>query len=141
MKLWTWHKPDFSLVHGQVDHERSEYVQSVKGIAEAYRQLAERIGTSQFIWCYTAPDQHIVLPCHTEVEWSLDVPRDSILRFVDDIVLNRILGIRCGLPSKIRYGWLDEALQRFPYDAAARDCFRAEREDSFWTQSPPGESW
>lgn len=36
MKLWTWHKPDFSLVAGHVDHSKSEYFQTVKGIPEAY---------------------------------------------------------------------------------------------------------
>lgn len=53
MTLWTWYKPGFSLLHGRVDHERSEYVQSVEGIAEAYRELAARIGTNQFVWCDT----------------------------------------------------------------------------------------
>lgn len=137
MKLWTWQKPDFSLLDGHVDHERSEYVQSVEGLAEAYRELAARIGTSQFVWCNTVAGQRAVLPCQTEVQWILDVPREAILRFVDDIVWNRILRIRCAVPTRTRLGWFDEALQRFPGDAAARERFVAERSESFWSQSPP----
>ncbi|MCH7702889.1 MAG: hypothetical protein IID37_14490, partial [Planctomycetes bacterium] len=140
-KLWTWHKPDFSLLDGHVDHTRSEYVRTVDGVGGACRQLAARIGTGQLIWCYTVPDQRIVRPCHTEVEWVLDVPPKSILQLVDDIVWNRILGIRCTLPPKIRHAWRDEALRRFPYDAGARAGFETEQEESFWTQPPSGESW
>jgi hypothetical protein len=47
MKLWTWHKPDFSLLGGHVDHKRSEYVQTVERVAEAYRELAARISTPE----------------------------------------------------------------------------------------------
>lgn len=141
MRLWTWHEPDFSVLDGHVDHDRSEYVQTVEGAGEAYREMAARIGTSQFVWCYTVPDQHIVLPCHTKVEWVLDVTPKSILRFVDDIVWNRILGIRCALPTKIRLDWFNEALHRFPEDTAARERFLTEREESFWAQPPPGGSW
>ena len=141
VKLWTWHKPDFSLLDGHVDHQRSEYVQTVQGVADAYRKLAARIGTGKIVWCYTVPHQRTVLPCHTDVEWILAVPRESILRFVDDIVWNRILGIRCALPSKIRHDWCDKALHRFPDDADARKRSEEELEESFWAQPPPGESW
>ncbi len=141
MKVWTWHKPDFSLLNGHVDPKRSEYVQSVTGVAEAYRHLAALIGTSQFVWCYTIPGQRIQLPCHTEVEWTLDVPSDSILGFVDDIVWNRILGIRCGVSSEMREAWRNEAMRSFPHDAAARGRHLTEQEESFWTQALPGERW
>lgn len=141
MKLWTWHTPDFFLLKGRVDHNRSEYYQTVEGVPDAYSKLFELIGTSQFVWCYTVPDQRIVLPCHTQVERILDVPRESILRFVDGIVWNRILGIRCELPSEIWHTWRDEALHRFPEDRAARKRFRDEQEEVFWAQQPPGESW
>lgn len=141
MKLWTWHKPDFSLLAGRVDHNRSEYVQTVEGVRDAYRELAARIGTSQLVWCNTVPGQRIVLTCHTDVEWILDVPRKSILQFVDDIVWSRILGIRCALPSEIRYRWREEALHYFPKDGAPRKRFLAEKENSFWTVLPPGKSW
>jgi hypothetical protein len=152
MKLWTWHKPDFSMLDGHVDHKKSEYFQTIKGYQGACQELAGRVGTSQYIWCNTIQGQlwcntiqgqHGLLPHHTKVEWVLDVPRDSILRFVDDIVWNRILDMRCALPNQVRLGWRNEAISRFPndYDREARDRFEKQRKDSFWAQPPPGGSW
>jgi hypothetical protein len=141
VKLWTWHKPDFSLLKGRVEHERSEYVQSVGGVRDAYRELAARIGTDQFIWCYTVPNQRIISAAHMEVEWVLDVPPEAILRFVDDLVWNRILGIRCALPPSMRFTWKQQALRRFPNDITARRESEQQQEEAFWTQPPPSESW
>jgi hypothetical protein len=36
MQLWTWHMPDFSLLDGRVEHDRSKYVQMVAGVREAW---------------------------------------------------------------------------------------------------------
>lgn len=141
MKLWTWHKHRFSLIDGCVDHERSEYVQTVPGVRQAYRELAYHIGTDQIIWCYTSPVQYIQLSCHTEVEWVLDVPSKQILRFVDDIIWNRIIGRRCALLPLMRFQWKDEALRRFPHDPAARRQYEQEQEDLFWDQKAPGGNW
>lgn len=142
MRLWTWHKPDFSLFDGHVDHELSEYVRTVNGVREAYNNLADRLGTDQLIWCYTKPNQRIILPHHSEVEWILDVPTVKILAFIDDIVWNRILGIRCGLPRELERKWKDESINRHPYDPNAAHKFVKSRRDEFWSQStPPGGWW
>lgn len=141
MKLWTWQTPDFRLFDGRVDHNRSYYYQTVEGVPSAYKKLAELIGTNQLIWCYTVPDQRIVLPCHTEVELILDVPRESILAFVDEVVWNRILGIRCELPSGVWRPWRDDGRRSFPGNVAAQNHHEAKQRGAYWTQPPPGENW
>ena len=140
MKLWTWHKPDFSLVAGRVDHRKSEYFQT-DGIPEAHATLAACTGTDQIIWCYTLPNQRPILPCRTEQEWFLDVPPEEILCFVDEIVWNRVLGIRCAVPNGLRFRWKNEAIARFPHDIDARHKHQEELADQFWDQSPPGRTW
>lgn len=141
MRLSTWHKPDFSLLAGRVERSKSEYVQTVKAIRPAYAELAVRLGTDQFIWCYTVPNQHFTVPSRTEVEWILDVPTAAVLRFVDDIVWNRILGVRCALPASIRFKWKDEAYRQFPRNAQRRHAAEKALEEAFWSQEPPRGSW
>ncbi|MHC4696141.1 MAG: hypothetical protein ACYTFA_05290 [Planctomycetota bacterium] len=141
MRLWTWHKPDFSLLDGRVDHEQSEYACSVPGLRNAYRELFSRLGTSQLIWCDTLPDQRMVRAGHTEIEWILEVPSEAIVRFVGDVVWNRILGKRCALPPEIRWARKNKALHRFPDNTRARKEFEKAEEESFWTQRPPSGSW
>jgi hypothetical protein len=141
MRLWTWHKPDFSLLDGHVDHKLSEYVQKVDGVREAYLNLSSHLSTDQFIWCYTKPNQRIILPHHSEVEWILEVPTVKILAFIDDIVWNRILGIRCGLPRELELRWKDESISRHPYDPNAAHKFVKLRRDEFWNQTAPLGGW
>jgi hypothetical protein len=112
MKLWTWQSPDFSLTEGHVIPERSDYFQTVLGIPKAYRRLWKRFGTDQIIWCYTNADAHYKSPI-VETEWSLDVPDAQVLAFVDDLVWNRILGIKCALPRPLCRDWTEEQVAAF----------------------------
>jgi hypothetical protein len=142
MQLWTWHKPDFSLLEGRVDHEKSEYVQTVEGVREAYRELVKRIGTDQFIWCYTKSNQRIVLPHHTEKEWILEVPSTKILKFVDDIIWNRILGIKnFDPPAELKRKWKEKSIARYPYDPVASKKLAKSWNDEFYNQEPPTGNW
>lgn len=141
MKLWTWHESDFSLLDGQVDYERSEYAQEDQGLRTAYRELASHLGTSQFIWCYTIRDERVVLDHHTKVEWTLEVPSDEVLCFVEGIVWNRILEIKCGLPNEIRRPWTEDARRLHPDDRDALDEFVRVQTESFWAQPPPSGGW
>ena len=141
MRLWTWQKPGFPLCSGRVDHERSEYVQTVPGVREAYQRLSNHLGTDQFVWCYTKPDQRIVLPVHTEVEWILEIPSDNILAFIDDIVWNRILGIECGLPRYLELQWKRASMECFPDDSEARTKYVKSQRKQFWGQTPPLGDW
>ncbi len=139
MQLWSWQEPGFSLFEGSVDHEQSEYVRSVAGIREAYRGLAQRLGTNQLIWCYTVRDEYIRFG--TRVEWVLDVPTTHVLAFMDGIVWNRILGIKSSVPQELRWQWTQEAIRLFMPDVAAAERHEQECYKRFWDQAPPPGGW
>lgn len=141
MNLWTYHPPDFSLTEGRVDHQRSEYFRDVNGLPEAYRELCSRIGTDdQIIWCYTRDDGYMPTGI-PRVEWALDVPMTAIIRFVDEIVWNRILGNRCTLPRSLYHEWKDEAIRMHPGDRDAQKAFIQRREEEFWRAPAPHGDW
>ena len=141
MRLWTWHKPYFLLVEGKIDHAKSEYYNMVNGVPEAYKRLHQMIGTGQVIWCFIQREDHIAVPSAPEIEWELEVPEDYILGFVDTIMWNKILGIRCSLPSTIGHQWFDEARKREPSDANKRRQIEQQLKDKFWANVQPGVSW
>ena len=91
MRLWTYHKPDFSLTSGRVDLSRSDYFRCMPEIPGAYAELARRVGTDQIIWCYVRPDEYNNIPELTCVEWALDVPDDQVLAIIDSFVWERII--------------------------------------------------
>lgn len=135
MRLWTWHRPEFPLIEGRVDISRSEYADNPR-IMAAYKEVADRIGTDQIIWCYTVPDQRIQLPCHTHVEWVLDVPRDKILCFVDEIIWGVIRGEQVALPDE-RRRWRNEAIARSPDDPGAWRHYEEQQKARFFASLPP----
>jgi len=146
MELWTWHEPDFSLLSGRVEHNRSEYYQRVPGIVAAYDELWHRLkNDGQLVWCCTDISEHGDLESSPHVLWKLDVPPDQILGFVDEIVWNRILGFRCSCQS-LRYSWQSRAIEaccadRKPLDTELLTSMAQQYEDEFWNASPPGGSW
>ena len=94
--LWTYHKPCFSLVKGRVDHTRSSYWE-MEGIPEAYAEVSARLGTDQWICCFTVDAERSERPetlvNQHEVEWVLDIPSDlELVWFYDVGVWARILG-------------------------------------------------
>ncbi len=89
--LWSWQEPDFSLTEGAVDHRRSEYYKTVAGVPKSYKELSKRLGTDQFIWCYTRQDEYNPRLGCTRVEWQLKVPEDRVLRKVCSVVWHCIV--------------------------------------------------
>ena len=138
MRLWTYHTPDFSLTSGRVNHSQSDYYRTVPGVPEAYAELWRRLGTDQIVWCY-AQDGEQAATTTPHVEWLLEIP--NVLAFVDGIVWNRILGIRCQVPKTLRYAWKNKSIVRFPHNASERHGFIERQTDAFWTMSPPGGDW
>lgn len=139
MKLWTFHKPDFSITEGRVDHTKSSYFQTVAGVPDAYCELWKRVGTDQIIWCFTSRKEAETGMC--EVEWSLDVPDSDILAFVDGFVWNRILEIRCHVPRRLYQHWRSEALSLYPNNLQERDKFVDAKTEDYWSQEPPEDGW
>lgn len=110
--LWSWQEPDFSLTEGTVDHGRSYYYNTVRGVPESYKELSVRLGTDQFVWCYTRQDGYNPGRGCTRVEWQLEVPEDRVLRKACGVVWHCIVwcnGGEHGLvgkpPKKFEYLW------------------------------------
>lgn len=141
VRLWTWHKPDFSLTSDRVDWSRSDYYndESLPEVRKAYARLAEQLGTDQIIWCVTRREDHIVLPSDECCEWEIEVPSDNILRFVNAIVWNRIIGRNNVYPN---YGreWRHRAAIQAPGDEA-RQCEIVKQCEMAFDASLPPSLW
>jgi hypothetical protein len=137
--LWTLHSPDFDIRTGRVDHNKSEYYLNTPGVKEAYHELWRRLNTpeGQIIWCYTTNDE-IVKTGIEEILWELQIPRENVICFIDDLVWNRILGIRCDVGKTLRRKLRDEAINKCPGNSSS--CFDKLLDD-FWNQKPKTGSW
>ncbi len=137
--LWTIHPPDFDLTSGRVDHSKSEYYLTVSGVKEAYQELWRRLNTpeGQIIWCYAKNDD-IVKTGEEKIMWELQIPREKVICFLDSLVWNRILGIRCAVGNTMRRQWIKEAIENDPRNSRA---YLKRREDDFWNQKPKTGSW
>lgn len=141
MRLWTWHSPNFSLINGSVDWNKSEYYQQDAGLRAAYLELRCRLSTDQLIWCYTNREDRLA---HDDgrVEWTLDVPKESIIAFVDNYVWNRLLGkTRVTVSDHIRLKWKNEALSTYPHLPKKRHEFVEQKYVEFWSRPAPTEGW
>ena len=124
MRLYTWHKPEFSLFE-TVDHSLSEYCKNA-GVRQACEQLWERLNTDQIVWCYIrdgdCPKTH-----GTRVKWILEVPDEEVI-LTDLVVWNRIIGeTNFAAPPSIRQRWTEEAVKKYPYDPDGGHRYRAQR--------------
>ncbi len=139
ISLWTIHSPDFDLSSGLVDHSKSEYYLTVPGVRQAYHELWRRLNTpkGQIIWCYTEND-NITKSGTEKILWELQIPHKKVLCFLDSLIWNRILGIRCGVGNTLRRKWMKEANEKCPDDS--HSYFEKCVED-FWGQKPKTGSW
>jgi hypothetical protein len=144
LRLWTVHSPSFSLTEGCVDHSKSEYYnnRNTPGVKDAYHELWHRlqIPEGQVVWCYTNEDD-IAKTGVEKVKWELYVPGPEIIRFIDDLVWNRILGIKCSVRGDIRRQWRREALKKFPNDPEASEVYEKRCFENFWSQEPKSGNW
>jgi len=97
MSLWSWHKPDFCLTKGRVDHKRSHYYMNHRGVPKSYKELSKKFikqfklepeRADQWVWCYTVPDAE---KDTTKVEWQLEVPEVRVLAKVCSAVWHCIV--------------------------------------------------
>lgn len=137
--LWTLHSPGFDIRTGRVDHSKSEYYLNIPGVKEAYPKLWRRLNSpeGQIIWCYTENSQ-IAKTSKRLILWELQIPREDILCFIDSLVWNRILGIRCGVGNTMYREWKKEAINKCPADAIS---YLNKLENDFWNQKPKTGSW
>lgn len=134
VQLWSYHLSDFSLIKGCVDPEKSGHARRYRA---AYERLWGILGTAQFIWCCTSRE------CWRRqsgyCEWQLEVPQNQILRIVDCMVWNGILGTRAEPPRPLRTELLVEAMAEFPDAPDTAYKWYEERLNQLW--SPKGDPW
>jgi len=137
--LWTVHSPDFDIRAGKVDHSKSEYYLNTPGVKEVYHELWRRLNTpkGQIIWCYTEYSD-IAKTGIKKVMWELQIPLENVVCFIDDLVWNRILGIRCNVGRTLRRKWQNEAIEKCPSDS---HFYFKKCEEDFWNRKPKTGSW
>lgn len=142
IKLWTIQSPDFSLTDSHVDHNKSEYYLDLPGAKDAYHKLWHKlqIRDGQLIWCFTYEDD-IVKTGTKKIKWELHAPSSEVICFIDQLVWNRILGIKCLVTRNMRNQWRKEALKRFPNNPNDSKTYEKMCEEEFWAQKPKGGDW
>ena len=140
--LWTLHTPDFSIIEGRIDHSKSKYYQDTPGVKQAYSKLWQyiKIPDGQIIWCYL--DKTEIRKTSTKmVLWEICLPKSKIIKYVDDMVWNRILGIKCHVPSSLSDQWRQKAIKKFPHNPTLAHEYEKKCRDDYWAQKPKGNSW
>jgi hypothetical protein len=142
IQLWTIHRPEFSIIEGCIDHSKSEYYQSTPGVRSAYAELWQRLKLrdGQVLWCYTQ-DVGIPVTSTEKIKWELCVPGSEVITFIDDIVWNRILGIKCRVRSDLFWQWRKESQSKYPYDPEAARAYEKDCFNNFWNEEPKSGSW
>ncbi len=142
INLWTIHPPDFSIKEGRLDHSKSEYYKNTPGVKQAYPELWKRINIpdGQIIWCYTDKSD-ITKTGIIKKRWDLYLPVSEVIQFVDDMVWNRILGIKCDVPPSLRNQWRDESQKKFPSNPATAKVYEKECYNNYWMKKPKTGSW
>lgn len=142
IKLWTIHTENFLVTDGYVDHTKSIYYQETNGVKDAYHRLWEvlSIPNGQIIWCDT-DDSENILTIERRIKWEFEVPLSDVICFLDDLVWNRILGIKCCLPRNMQSKFRKKAMVKFPNDSEASKSYERQYVDEFWDRKPTGKSW
>jgi hypothetical protein len=133
--LWSWQTRGFSLTEGKVDHSLSKFNRTHNGYRKSCKELVERLGTDQFIWCYTQEEK----PWDNRVKWELEVPKNRV-RLICSITWHWILNRNadesrgCVIPEKF-----------FNLSHQVNPCFsRAEFQNRFhdgWRNKTTEELW
>ena len=133
--LWSWQTRGFSITEGIVDHSLSEFNQTHYGYRKSCKELVERLGTNQFIWCYTQDEE----TWKNRVKWELEVPKNRVL-FICSITWHWILNrnaeqsIGCIPPEKLFNLALqfNPGLSRNEFQNRFHDAWRNKTTEELW---------
>lgn len=142
INLWTLHTPDFSITKGRVNHSKSKYYQDTSGVEQSYQKLWRQIDIpdEQIIWCYLDKTE-IPKTGIEKVLWEICLPKTEVIQFVDDMVWNRILGIKCEPSRELRNQWQEESQKEYPNNPAAAKNYEKKCQDDYWLQKPKSGNW
>jgi hypothetical protein len=131
ISVWTFQTEGFSILEGPVKPELSKYA---KKYPTAYQRLWKILGTKQFIWCMT--DRRDWGNKKGFCEWALSVPRRNVLRVIDSMVWNGIIGEKGSPPAKM----FDE-LERYATLNDIPDVQSYIEQHAERLRNPPGDPW
>ena len=135
--LWSWQTPSFSLTEGTVDHMLSIFKKRHSGFEKSCKELSERLGTDQFIWCYTYPKEQ----WHGRKRWELEVPKHSVLAYTCNVAWHWILAhngndyVKCKPPESLWHlarSHANPPLEWFDFCNRFNDCWREKTNDHLW---------
>jgi hypothetical protein len=143
--LWSWQTKNIELTEYTVDHGKSPWFSEFPKYPELCKMLAERVGTSQFIWCYTEDGK----PLADREEWELRVPEGRV-RLICSITWNWILSrsreetCRCEIPIGLFYR-VRKLFREFGKQVGVRlDLSRTDFQNMFhdaWKSTTTEELW
>jgi len=137
--LWTWQGLDFDPCSHRVDRTKSGFLTNpaFPDIRRGYAELDELLSLppdreGQFLWYYTT-DSWVQHPWSKRCLWPIEVPRVSILAFVDDRLWEHLIGSKW-VPRGLREQWERELFsQPVAREEFSQEVSKREREyhDSF----------
>ena len=133
MMLWTWQGFDFCPPFDPVDRAKSDFLihSACPNIHSAYAELDELLALpmdrkGQFLWCHTTESWGE--SWHKRCLWSLDVPQESILAYVNGPVWEHLIGSK-SVPRNLREQWQHEFFaQQIVGEQYYQEMARKERE-------------
>jgi hypothetical protein len=142
INLWTIQHPEFDITSGIVEHEKSEYYLPLSGVKEAYHELWQRLNIpeGQILWCYTTKDD-IVKTGEEKILWELQIPREKVICFLDDLVWNRILGTIQDISLRSMHNQWFEEWKKVPNNPITWEDYIERCEEEFRAQKPKTGSW
>lgn len=136
IRLWSWHKPEFSLIDGQVDWDKSDHYLDDESRQAAYKRLRDELGTDQIVWCCLNRDDW---PDRSGLaEWELDVPREEVLAIVDEGIWNhQWCQFDASLAASHRRILMQECLDEGVHEPQARQECLARKFDEYKRREGP----
>ena len=138
IKLWTWQGKDFCLHNGIVDPAKGQYDETVNGYLIAIGEIAEHLGTNQFLWAGRERNPH-----PGRVGYCFKIPEDDggILAVIDSYRWDLRLGLRGRAPQKLELAWRVEAVNLYPDDDGARRTKYENCQRDEWWDTLAAKNW
>lgn len=136
MELWTWQGHGFDLHQGIIVPSRGEYADPLPAYLPAVEEIAQHLGTSQFIWA--SPKCH---PHRGRIGYLLNTPNSAILAVLDGFTWNLRIGNRSiDAPGALKALWNQHADMLYPQSRACQRRYVEKRVEG-WRERPLPSDW
>ena len=128
--LWSWQTEDIDLTKGKIFNGKYPWTDNYPKYPELRKKLSIKLGTDQFIWCYTKDGE--AMP--RRKKWELSVPKDRV-RLICSITWDWILkrnhgeNIRCVIPNRL---WYLSQLEYKEFQNKFHDAWKDKTPEELW---------